>query len=147
LSFPLTFPVNSCCSYSIMSYNEFLDWQQTKYLPRTVASPSLAAPLTLASAKQKDEAEIELKSVVEEGILSGDSLRETIDRQARDASFLNLVTERKPVVFAWRNILFRVPVKKSYFAGLIEFKTQETKDILTNVGFFAFPILFFFFCD
>jgi hypothetical protein len=71
---------------------------------------------------------------------SASAVRDKIDNEAKDTSFLNLTSERKQqTTLAWRDVTFTVPVKKGYLFNLLERKTGETKRILDSVSGFCRP--------
>ncbi len=120
------------------TFDEYLHWKQTKFAPRVVVQPAASGAREVAVTI--DPVPLQQRGHVEPvGAFAPDGAREKIDREAKDATFLSLTSERNQTTFAWRDVTFTVPVKKGYLFNLVEKKTGQTKDILSHVSGYCRP--------
>ncbi len=127
------------CNCTEQTFDEYLAWKQTKYVqpsadvfvPQQPAPDDVVVNVELQSHNNNSELHATI-SHMEDNERKNDGL-------ARDDVFLSLASERVQTTFAWRDILFSVPVKRSYFFNLIERKTGKTKDILSGVSGYCRP--------
>ncbi len=122
------------------SFAQFLAWKATKYGGRAPDTPAARSDVSVEMEPVvTSTAGVPVPDHSKEEHSQAEEMKEKIDREAFDSTFLNLTRERVQASFAWRDVSFTVPVKKGHLFNLVELKTGETKDILSQVSGFSRP--------
>jgi ABC-type glutathione transport system ATPase component len=118
------------------SYTDFLEWKKGNFIfMYGVASSEVDLVLPGQYAIEMEEITVqEERSALAQELNSSDraTIREEIDQESKDSSFLKAVSDKQHnVSFGWRDIVLKVPVLKE---GIFQGKTGVCKEILPHVS-------------